>query len=193
MLADWRLNAGGLRGLCRICGRLRRCRGRGGDRLAVLVHQPHAARIGDRLGIIQAAHRADQAVEGRAQIDIELDRQLGDLPREDVARGLLALRQPAQLDPADQFARQIAAAGIEMEREFRPIPGRKFRLDFAIPSRKLAVECEGRVHRIKERWLADLERRNLLQLDGWIVMYVCREQIFSGEAIGWLKQMMEAK
>ena len=112
-------------------------------------------------------------------------------PEQPKAKPAKKLRTESPLEA--EFARQIAAAGIEMEREFRPIPGRKFRLDFAIPSRKLAVECEGRVHRIKERWLADLERRNLLQLDGWIVMYVCREQIFSGEAIGWLKQMMEAK
>lgn len=90
----------------------------------------------------------------------------------------------------EEFARQLAASGLPpMVREHRPIPGRKFRLDFAYPEpMKIAVECEGRVHRIKERWLADLE-----QTEGWLVLYVCREQIFGGEATKWLKRILEGE
>lgn len=89
-----------------------------------------------------------------------------------------------------EFARQLAEAGIEMIREHKPIPGRRFRLDFADVAAKVGVEIQGRVHRVESKWLADQEKLNLLQLEGWVVLHVCREHIKDGKALEWLKQLI---
>ena len=101
-----------------------------------------------------------------------------------------SVKPPRAESPLEiEFARQLADAGIEMEREHRPIPGRKFRLDFADVAAKIGVEIQGRVHRVESKWLADQEKLNLLQINGWAVLHVCREHIFEGKALDWLKQL----
>ena len=89
-----------------------------------------------------------------------------------------------------EFARQLAAAGIDMTRELRPLEDRKFRIDFAIPDRKIGIEIEGAVHRIKGRWKSFHERHALLTLNGWTVLYAHREVIVDGRALAWLKQLL---
>lgn len=78
-----------------------------------------------------------------------------------------------------------------MVEEFKPLPMRKFRLDFSYPDKKIALECDGSVHRIKGRFKTDQERKNLLVLSGWRVLYVGMEHICSGQAVEWLKELME--
>lgn len=86
---------------------------------------------------------------------------------------------------------QIVAAGIpQPEREYLPFEDRKFRIDFAWPGVKVALECDGHVHRIKARFHADIERHNLLLLAGWRVLRAGRIEIQDGRAMGWLKQAL---
>lgn len=83
------------------------------------------------------------------------------------------------------------ASGLPpMVEEFKPLPMRRFRLDFSYPDKKVAVECDGSVHRIKARFKADQERKNLLTLAGWRVLYVGMEHIRDGRAIEWLKELI---
>ena len=90
------------------------------------------------------------------------------------------------------FALQLRALALPawVEQYVGAVPGRKYRLDFAWPERKLAVECCGHVHRIRERFLADCERTCLLVLAGWKVLPVSGDDIRSGRAIGWLQQAL---
>ena len=90
------------------------------------------------------------------------------------------------------FALQLRAIGAPpwVEQYVGAVPGRKYRLDFAFPERKLAVECCGHVHRIRERFLADCERTCLLVLEGWRVLPVSGDDIRAGRAIGWLQRAL---
>lgn len=78
-------------------------------------------------------------------------------------------------------------------REFEAFDDRKFRLDFAWPERRIGVEVQGMVHRIKGRFGADIEKRALHMLAGWRVLEVSRKEIKSGAAIEWLLRLWEGK
>lgn len=70
-------------------------------------------------------------------------------------------------------------------------PGRKFELDFAWPDRKFAVEVDGEVHRIKERFHADVEKHALAFLSGWAVLRVDGRSIRNGAAVQWAAQHLQ--
>lgn len=89
------------------------------------------------------------------------------------------------------LAAQVATDLPPMVEEFRPLTDRKFRIDFAYPERKIGVECDGAVHRIKDRFKRDIERHNLLTLAGWRIVRVGRDEIKSGKAIDWLRELLE--
>lgn len=71
-------------------------------------------------------------------------------------------------------------------------PTRLWRIDFAWPSRKLAVEIESSVHRIKSRFASDLDKYNALQLDGWTLLRFTAKMVKSGHAIDTVKQVLSA-
>jgi very-short-patch-repair endonuclease len=77
--------------------------------------------------------------------------------------------------------------------QYRPDPERKYRLDFAWVDRKLAVEVDGAVHRIKGRFKADVERHNLLQLLGWKVLRFTPADVEAGKAIDVLIALLVSK
>ena len=90
------------------------------------------------------------------------------------------------------FALQLRAIGAPpwVEQYVGAVPGRKYRLDFAWPECRIAVECTGHVHRIKARFLADCERTCLLVLAGWRILPVSGDDIRAGRAINWLQQAL---
>lgn len=59
-----------------------------------------------------------------------------------------------------------------MLREYQPINGRKFRIDFAFPMEKVAIEFDGyRYHGFsKKGFKQGLERQNILVAHGWRVL-----------------------
>lgn len=92
-----------------------------------------------------------------------------------------------------EFALQIRAARLlEPQREYEFLPPRKFRLDFAWPVLMIAVEVQGKVHRIDERFEADIEKRALALLAGWQVLEVSGATIRSGQALVWLEKLLDS-
>ncbi len=90
-----------------------------------------------------------------------------------------------------KFQHQLMLSGLPMPvEEFYPLADRNFRIDFAYPEQKLAIEIDGAVHRIKGRFHSDLEKHALLLLAGWRVLRVGSEQIKSGIAMGWIKELL---
>jgi very-short-patch-repair endonuclease len=49
---------------------------------------------------------------------------------------------------------------------------RKWRVDVAFPSLKLAIEIEGMAHRTRKQYLSDMEKFNHLSLRGWTLVRV---------------------
>ena len=81
---------------------------------------------------------------------------------------------------------------MQPKREYVPFPPRKWRLDFCWPDRKLAVEIESSVHRIKSRFASDLDKYNRLNLEGWTLLRYTRKMVETAEAIDTVKAFLRS-
>lgn len=82
-----------------------------------------------------------------------------------------------------RLAQQMIAAGLKFERQYKWCPGRKFRADYAMPERKLLIELDGAVHRIKAQWKRDIIKRQLAITHGWTMLPIATDQVRSGTAV----------
>lgn len=96
----------------------------------------------------------------------------------------------------DLLAFQIKAAKLPLPfAEYRFMPPRLYRFDFAWPNRLLAVECEGGTwgksrHTTGKGFAADCVKYNLAAIAGWRVLRVTGDQIKSGEALQWIERVL---
>ena len=93
-----------------------------------------------------------------------------------------------------ELERQLLLAGLTFVRELPPIPGRKFRFDFAL--KNLLVEVQGGIFRLGGHTSGmgvtrDCEKTILAQLEGWRVFPVTGEQIKSGQALKWIQKAVQ--
>lgn len=84
----------------------------------------------------------------------------------------------------------------EPVREYRLLPPRRWRCDFAWPGLKLAVEVEGGGwtngrHVRGAGFEADCEKYNEAALHGWTVLRVTGHMIRDGRALGYLRRALE--
>lgn len=87
---------------------------------------------------------------------------------------------------------QLVASGIKgFVQQHQPLLPRRWSLDFSMPPQKLAVEVQGMVHRIKDKFRRDIEKRAELMLDGWKVLEVDGEAIKDGRALAWIKRLLQ--
>ena len=105
-------------------------------------------------------------------------------PREEKAQ------PPSEIE--ELLALQIEQAGLpEPKREYHHLRGSKHRLDFCWPDRMCGVEVQGNVHRIRERFEADITKRAQGLLQGWRILEVSGKTIRDGRAIEWIKQFLK--
>lgn len=98
----------------------------------------------------------------------------------------------------ETFALHCKVDKIAVEREFKFYPERAWRFDFAIPDRKIAIECEGGVwtngrHTRGSGFIADLEKYNEAQRLGWSIFRFHGAQVMNGEAIRFLKAVLNQR
>lgn len=96
---------------------------------------------------------------------------------------------------ADLLAFHLKAAGITFEREYRFHPTRRWRFDFAIPAKQVAVEVQGGVwnggrHATGTGITADCEKFSVAASLGWRVMPVTPDQVKSGDALHWIERAL---
>lgn len=73
---------------------------------------------------------------------------------------------------------------IEVVDEYQFFKGRKWRFDFAIPNKKIAIEIEGGVytngrHTRPKGYLGDMEKYNAATMCGWKLLRFTPQQMFS--------------
>ena len=103
------------------------------------------------------------------------------------------LKVPRPLSPGEaELELHLAVYRINVIRQYQFCPTRKWKADFAWPDRKLIVEIDGQVHRIKERFAADIERHNWLALNGWMHLRFSTKMVKSGEAIDTIRKLTAA-
>jgi len=81
------------------------------------------------------------------------------------------------------------------EYKFHPI--RRWRFDFAWPTEKIAVECEGGVftggrHTRGKGFTDDCEKYNEALCLGWRVLRVTSKQVNKGQAIQWIERLINS-
>ena len=98
----------------------------------------------------------------------------------------------------DTLAFQLDALGIPYTREYKALPTRKFRWDFAFRDERVLVEVQGGtfnggahgrgvgIHR-------DYEKGNLAQMAGWRVLQFDSKMVKSGEAVEVIRKALEVE
>ena len=92
------------------------------------------------------------------------------------------------------FAKIVkSSTGLDVEKEYRFHPTRKWRFDYAIPAIKLAVEVEGGVwtggrHTSSKGFLGDMEKYNEAALLGWCLIRTTPDQLLTSKTIELIKR-----
>jgi len=87
-----------------------------------------------------------------------------------------------------QLAFQLNAYKIAFEQEWKFHPTRRWRFDFALPDKMLAIEVEGGIysygrHNRPQGYIQDMEKYNEASQLGWKVLRFTPQQVKSGDAI----------
>ena len=82
--------------------------------------------------------------------------------------------------------------GIEVVKEYQFHPTRRWRFDYAVPSRKVALEVEGGAwtggrHTRAKGFIADMEKYNTAALFGWRVLRVVPDDLLSSTTLQMLR------
>lgn len=82
------------------------------------------------------------------------------------------------------------------ERELKFYGTRRWKFDFALPDRMTAIEIEGGAftrgrHTRGVGFIKDMEKYNHAALLGWKVLRFTPQQVLSGEAIAFIKQVLD--
>jgi very-short-patch-repair endonuclease len=99
----------------------------------------------------------------------------------------------------DKLLFQITACGLpEPVREYKAIPQRRFRWDFAWPAQKLLVEVNGGTwgkggHSTGTGIARDYEKNNLANLAGYRCLIFTGAMVESGEAVDTIAKCLEVK
>lgn len=99
------------------------------------------------------------------------------------------------------FLHLCASSGLpQPELEFRFHPQRRWRLDFAWPPLRLALEVEGGAwlpgggrHNRGRGFLADMTKYNAAVLLGWRILRVTPQQLKNGQALALVGEAMLAE
>ena len=99
-------------------------------------------------------------------------------------------RAPSRLEAT--LALHMRTAGLNPEHEFQFHPLRRWRFDFAFPSQKIAIECEGGIwtngrHVRGSGFEKDAEKYNAAVIAGWRVLRFTGRMIQSGEALAQIE------
>lgn len=127
------------------------------------------------------------------------EEQLADIQKRAVENGAKVRTNALDGDAAPKGLTQILLKDIQqagipepaLEHRFHPV--RKWRFDLAWPEAKVALEIEGGVwvqgrHTRGSGFEADLEKYNVAQLMGWMVLRYSTGQIKAGEHLPDLKK-----
>ena len=96
----------------------------------------------------------------------------------------------------DNLKLQLKALKIDgWCQEYKFHSDRRWRFDFAWPSQKIAVECDGAIwaggrHLRPQGFINDCEKCNEAAILGWKVLRVTPEHIKNGKAINWINNLL---
>ena len=91
----------------------------------------------------------------------------------------------------EAMAIEIELAGLPAPiQQYPHLRGSRHKLDFAWPDRKIGLEVQGMVHRIKRSFKTDIKKRAMGLLQGWRILEVGGAEVRDGTAILWLTELL---
>ena len=119
-------------------------------------------------------------------------------PKKGVKKAKKTIKKPKNTQKSDVFT-QICKKGLNVEvvKEYRFHPIRKWRYDYAIPQLKIALEVEGGVwtggrHTRGTGFLKDIEKYNTGTLMGWRIFRTTPSELLSSNTIDLLKEAIKS-
>lgn len=106
-------------------------------------------------------------------------------------------RKPLLKDGCMMFIKMIKSSlALDVEKEYRFHPSRKWRFDYAIPSIRMAIEVEGGVwtggrHTSSKGFLGDMEKYNEAALSGWCLIRTTPEELLTSKILDLIKRRKE--
>lgn len=104
---------------------------------------------------------------------------------------------PKRTELEDELLWRLRAANVALpdEREYRAIPERRFKWDFAYVSHRLLIEVQGAVwvkggHSTGTGINRDCEKLALATINHWYTIAVTKDQIRSGDAVAWIESFL---
>lgn len=97
----------------------------------------------------------------------------------------------------NSFAFQLDAVGIPYEREYKAIPGRRFRFDFKVEN--ILIDLQGGIyqyypsHTSAKHIIRDCEKLNLAVVNGYKVLHFTTGMVKSGEALNIVEKILGSK
>ncbi len=93
-----------------------------------------------------------------------------------------------------ELIQQCELVGLKLEPEFRFHPERKFRADWLVIGTKVLIDYEGGIFSTGKRGHSsvsgirrDIEKSNLAQICGYLVIRVAPDHVVSGQALKWIE------
>lgn len=88
------------------------------------------------------------------------------------------------------LANQLEQAGLpKPARQFRWLDDRQYRADLAYPP--LLIEIDGAAHRIKGRFLDDIEKNQQALLAGYWLLRIATSQVRNGKAVDIIRRALD--
>lgn len=98
------------------------------------------------------------------------------------------------------FDAQLREGGLELDREYKAVPTRRFLWDFAAPDIALLIEIQGGTwsryrsgHSTGSGIRRDAEKNNLAVLYGWSVLYFTSDMIRLGSAYTFASELIRQR
>ena len=93
---------------------------------------------------------------------------------------------------------QLTELSPRQEREWKFCAGRRWRFDFALMEPRIGIEIDGGAwsqgrHTRGKGFIADMEKQNFAVLLGWRVLRFTPQQVIKGEAIEFIRMVLEGK
>ena len=109
-------------------------------------------------------------------------------------------RKVVQSKAPDMFLRllQHDLKGLEIVKEYRFHPVRKWRFDYAIPDLKVAIEIDGAVwnygrHNRPEGYINDMEKLNTAASMGWLVLRFTTEDRLKNATLSLINETIRLR
>lgn len=106
----------------------------------------------------------------------------------------------AKTDYKAMLVQQCEIAGLKLEPEFKFHPTRKFRADWLVAGSKVLIDYEGGIfhkgrmgHDSIKGIKRDIEKHNLAQIEGYVMIRVTPDRIVSGEAFAWIESAINKR